>query len=115
MNPYLIIGFMLALAASGAGGFKLGMDHIKASEADNRALVAEAVDAANNASAEAIAALKVKNTTITNEVQHEIRTNTIYTDCKPTPRGVQLANQALDPTAVSAGDSKLPQADQTKP
>lgn len=115
MNPYFIIAFMLALAGAGAGGFKLGSDHEKASEIDRKELVAEAVDAANNAAAAAISALKIKNTTITNEVQHEVRTNTIYSDCKLTARGVQLANQALDPsTAFTLGDGKLPKVDAPK-
>lgn len=115
MNPYIIIGFLLALAAAGAGGFKLGADHEVASQATKEELVAEAVDAANNAAAEAIAKLKVKNTTITNEVQHEIRTNTIYGDCNHSPAGLRLVNSALDPAnAFSIGDGKLPKADSAK-
>lgn len=113
--PYLILAAVLCSIVTGGVGWKLGIDHQKAQELERTALVAEAIDAANAASAEAISKLKVKNTTITNEVQHEIRTNTIYADCKLTPRGVQLANQALDPsTTFSLGDGKLPKADGSK-
>ena len=112
MNPYLILVVILGFCGIGVGGFKLGVDHEKASESDKKDLVAEAVDAANQASAEAIAKLKVKNTTITNEVQHEIRTNTIYADCKLTSDGMRLTNQALHPsTTVGASDGKLPRTD----
>ena len=112
MNPYIIIAFLLALAGAGAGGFKLGSDHEVASQATKEDLVAEAVDAANNVSAAAIAALKVKTTTINSEVQHEIRTNTIYGDCSHSPAGLRLVNAALDPSsAFSLGDGKLPKAD----
>lgn len=103
----------LIAAAILIGAFSSGVSVGKRWEEGRQAVennhVAEAVDAALSASAEAIAKLKVKNTTITNEVQHEIRTNTIYSDCKLTDRGLQLANQALDPSgAFSVGEGKLP-------
>ncbi len=112
MNPYLIIIALGAVLAAGAGGFRLGADHEKASQIDQKEMVAAAVDAANETSAKAIAALKVKSTTINNEVQREVRTHTIYSDCKLTPGGVLLANQVLDPSrAFAVGSGKLPKAD----
>jgi hypothetical protein len=112
MNPYLIIAALLAVAGAGYGGFTLGVDHEKANQIDQKEIVAAAVEAANATSAKAIAALKVKSTTITNEVQREIRTNTVYTDCKLTPGGLLLANQALDPSrSLALGSGKLPKAD----
>lgn len=112
MNPYAIIAVLLAFAAAGAGGFRLGIDHQKAQEVEKRELVAEAVDAANNASAAVLASLRPKFTTIQNKVQHEVETHTIYTDCKLSPDGMLLANQALA-GAKPASESKLPQADAT--
>ena len=112
MNPYLIIAALGAVLAAGAGGFKLGADHEIAAKARADTHIAEAVAAATDTSAKAIAALKVKSTTITQEVQREIRTNTVYTDCKLTPGGVLLANQALDPSrSLALGSGKLPKAD----
>ena len=111
MNPYILIGFMLALFGAGAGGFRLGMDHVKATEADNRALVAEAVDAANAASAAVIADLKPKYTTIQGKLEKTIETNTVYRDCKLDPVGLQLANQALNAGADTGSGGKLPKAD----
>lgn len=110
MNPYLIIVFMLALAGAGVGGFKLGSDHEIASLAREREHIAEAVDAANTAAAQAIATLKPKFTTIQNEVQREVITKTIYSDCRHSPDGLRLANQALNGGTVPDGDSKLPEA-----
>ena len=34
MNPYLIIATLLAVLSAGAGGFRLGVDHEKASQID---------------------------------------------------------------------------------
>ena len=115
MNPYLIIAALLSVLAAGAGGFRLGADHEVAAQAREQNHIAEAVDAATTVSAQAISALKVKSTTITNEVQREIRTNNIYSDCKLTAGGLQLANQALSPdSSISLGSGKLPKADETR-
>lgn len=109
MNPYLIITALLAVMAAGAGGFKLGVDHNKATEADKKELVAEAVDAANNAAAEAISKIRVTNQTIRQEVERETRTNTVYLDCRHTPAGLSGVNSALTGEPSSGG--KLPQTD----
>lgn len=110
MNPYLIIAVLLAFAGVGAGGFKLGKDYEYASQAREDQHIAEAVDAANAASAQAIAGLKIVNKTIQNEVRREVETNTIYRDCVIPANGVQLANQALA-GAKPADSGKLPKAD----
>lgn len=114
MNPYLIIAFLVAILGAGAGGFKLGADHEVAAQAREDEHVAKAVDAANKTSAEAIAAIRPKYTTIQNEVQREIRTNTVFADCKLPADSLRLVNQALNGGAVAISDSKLPKADATK-
>tara|TARA_R110000868_G_scaffold99334_1_gene273434 strand:- start:3564 stop:3911 length:348 start_codon:yes stop_codon:yes gene_type:complete len=113
MNPYIIIGFLLALAGAGAGGFKLGDDHRTAAQAREQKHITEAVDAANNAAAQAIATLKPKYTTIQNKLEKQIEINTIYRDCKLDAVGLQLVNQALNGGAIAPSDSKLPKADTT--
>lgn len=110
MNPYLIIAALVAVLAAGAGGFKLGADHEIAANAREQDHIAEAVDAANAASAKAIADLKIVNKTIQNEVRREVETNTIYRDCVVPANGVQLANQALA-GSKPADSGKLPKAD----
>ena len=112
MNPYLIIAALVAVLAAGAGGFKLGADHEIAAQAREQNHIAEAVDAANNASAQAIAAIKVVNTTIKQELEKEVRYEKVYTDpgCVNTPNGMRLINEALT-GGKPAGDGKLPKAD----
>ena len=107
MNPYLIIGALVAVLAAGAGGFKLGADHELAAQAREDKHVAAAVEAANTASAGAIAGIKVTNTTIRQELEREIRTNTIYAECRHTSGGLRSINESLA-VPRSAGDSKLP-------
>ncbi len=114
MNPYILLALIGAMAAAGAGGFKLGVDHQKAGEIDKQALVAEAVDAANASAAQAIAALRPKYTTIQSKVQHEVQTNVVYRDCKLSADGLLLANQALTASTAAAGGSKLSDADSVK-
>lgn len=110
MNPYFLLGIIAVTAGLCAGSFKLGMDHQVASEESKRALVAEAVDAANQAAAKAIAGLSPKYTTIKGKLEKVIETNTVYRDCKLSPDGLLLANQALA-AGGTTGDSKLPDAD----
>ena len=112
MNPYIIIGTMLALAGAGAGGFRLGVDHVEAGQAREDAQIVRAVDAANIAAAKAIAGIKITNQKITQEVRHETSTQTVYRDCAHTPDGLRLVNQAL--YSLASGDSKLPPASAAK-
>lgn len=113
MNPYLIIACLLAVLGAGAGGFKLGVDHEVASQAREDEHVAQAIDAANHTAAEAISKIRVVNTTIQNEVQHELQTSVVYRDCLHTPDGLRLINKALAAPGAP-GDSKLPGADAPK-
>ena len=107
MNPYLIIAMLVGVLAAGAGGFKLGADHEIAAQAREQNHIAEAVDAANATAAQAIAAIKPKYTTIQNEVQREIRTNTVYSDCKLPADGLRLVQQALN-GGIPTNSGKLP-------
>lgn len=109
MNPYIIIVALVAILGAGAGGFKLGVDHETASQERDQQRMEKAAQAAAVIAADAIANIKVVNTTIQNEVQREIRTNTVYADCRHSDDGLRLVNGALA-GSVAPGDSKLPPA-----
>lgn len=115
MNPYVIIGLLAAWVASvGAAGyaaFDYGESRTIAQQKKTEDIVREAGEAAQRAAADAIAKIKPRNTTIQQETRHEIETNTVYRDCRVTPDGVHLANQALTGRTEPAGDRKLPGAD----
>jgi len=110
VNPYLIIACLAGILAAGAGGFKLGADHEIAAQAREDKHVAAAVAAATDVSAKAIAGIKVTNTTIRQELEREIRTNTIYAECKHSPGGLSRLNEALA-KPQPAGGRKLPGSD----
>lgn len=122
MNPYSLLAVAAIALALFGGGVGTGIRWEKGREAIENKHVAEAVDAANavatenaNKTAQAIAGIKVVNRTITNEVQHETRTETVYRDvnCQHTDNGLRLVNQALNPPGLQnpAGGIKLPRAD----
>lgn len=111
MNPYLIITAMVAMAGAVVGGFQLGVDHERANQIDKQELVAESVDAATAVSANAIAQLKPKYTTISNQLERQIETHTVFRDCRLDPVSLQLANQALTGGSTATSIGKLPDPD----
>jgi hypothetical protein len=113
MNPYIIIFVLVALGGAGAGGFKLGADYEVARQAKAEKHITEAVDAANAASAQAIAKLKPVYTTIQGKVIRETSINTIYSSCVHSPDGLRLVQQALNGGAIAPDSGKLPKADTT--
>ena len=108
MNPYLIIGALLACAGCFWYGTEVGEDGEKAKQAAFADTVREVRDAAQAGAAQAIAANQPINKTIVQKVQHEIQTNTVYAECKHTPGGLSGINEALTGRAQPPGDSKLP-------
>jgi dihydrodipicolinate reductase len=109
VNPWLVIG---AVALVGWGGFRLGVDHEKAAQADQDAVVQKAVEEFKDANAKAVAGIRPRYTTIQNEVQREIKTNTVFVDCKLPADSVRLVNQALSGgrEGERSGGGELPQA-----
>ena len=107
----ILASIIIALALF-VGGIGTGIRWEKGREAIENQHIAEAVDAANASAAAAIAQIKVVNKTIQSEVQHEIRTQTVYSDanCMHTDAGLRGVNKALAPPGT-AGDSKLPGPD----
>lgn len=116
--PLSVILLLLALAGSavsGYVGFNLGVDHNKATEADKREIVAEAVDAANNVAALAIASMSPKHTTIRQTLEKEIHENIRYTDCRSSDDLVRTFNSGfLVEQPNPAGGIKLPSANSAK-
>ncbi len=108
LNPWLIVGALVALAASFCAGGYLGYDYAgarcKAAEADRRELVAEIrtanlhlADGIASRTETALGSIRIENTTINREVRHE---REIYTrvldnpDCAIPPSTVGVLNRA---------------------
>ena len=119
MNPYILLALVIGWGASVAGagwyGMGVGEDRIIAKQASDDQIRKVTFDAAQQGAAEAIAKNKPINNTIVQKVQHEIRTDRIYTECRVPAAGVQLANQAITGRpAEPAGGEQLPPADAPK-
>jgi len=112
MNPYLIITALVAVMGAGWGGFRLGVDHQKATDADRQEDVRRAGEEAGKLAANAIAKMKPLQTTIQQEIQREILNNTVYVDCRHSPDGLRLLNAALTGgRAERTGGGQLPPPD----
>lgn len=110
MNPYIIIACLIAFLGAGAGGFKLGRDNVIAGQMREDEQIDKAVAAGVTAAAEAISKIKVVNKTIQTEVHREVQNNVVYRDCKHSPDGLRLVNEAITGDKPTS-DSKLPKVD----
>lgn len=115
MNPYLLLGAGLAFVASVTGAFfygqQVGQDSIEAQQARDNRIAQVAYESSQKATAEAIAAMEIKNVEITQPIRTEIRTRTVYAECKHTPDGLRALNNAITGRTEPLGDSKLPRTD----
>lgn len=107
----ILSGVLAVLLAFGGGtwyGIGIGEDREFAKRAREEAIVEKVSQAAQASAAEAIAKIKPQNVTIKQEVEREIRTNTVYADCRNTPGGMRGINEALTGKRQPSGDRKLP-------
>lgn len=111
-NPYVLLAGIIVIIGAFLGGYKAGYDMSEGQSAREERIAMQARDEALRVTATAIAGIEVKNTTIRQTVEREVRENTIYKSCAHTDDGLRLVNQALGNKSV--GDSKLPKPNRTK-
>jgi len=109
MNPYIVIA---GIIGSVALGFKLGSDHEVAAQARSKEHIEQAIKAATETSAKALAEVKPKYTTINNKVQHEVETRAVYRECKLDQITFDLLNEAL---ASPSGRMAAPAVSEHRP
>ena len=107
MNLTTILLAALTWAASIGGAFwygiEVGDDHATAAVAREERIGRVAAAAATNAAAFAIAGIKVKNVYTRQELEREVRTNTVFAECRSGDAAVRMLNAtAADATAASA-------------
>lgn len=112
-NPWLILGFIFALAASYTTGWKMATDNHKAKALD--ALIQETKTANEIAgkTEQALANIRIENRTIIKKAEKEIHHEKVYSDCKPTPDGIRLWNDAI--SKEPAGKPADPVPEPAKP
>lgn len=94
MNPYIILGAVLAVISASIGGFFFGMDYKEkqhsAMELERKIGWGEALEAA----AKEISKVKIYNKNITTQAETVIREKTILQECKNPAEMVTLINRA---------------------
>jgi hypothetical protein len=108
MTPWLLTASLLACIGSFFYGQHVGEQAAEAQTARDERIAATAMEAGQKGAAEAIAKLKPRNVTIRQELEREIQTNTVYSDCRVPAGGVRLANEALTGRPELAGGGELP-------
>ena len=84
-----------SLALVGFKSYGLGVDHSKAKQADIEAARQQARDDAMKGAADAIAQVKITNTTIRAETETRVREVPVYRDCRNDARVLDNINSAL--------------------
>lgn len=119
MNAYALIAAGAVAVGAFAGtffyGVHVGEQGAEADQARDDRVAKVAYEAGQKGAAEVIAKLKPRNVTIRQELEREIQTNTVYSDCRVPANGVRLINEAIAGGAERAGDRQLPRADETQP
>lgn len=118
MNPYLLLAGVLAFAAAtGAAYFQGrsdGRDKCVAESVRDEQVAQIASAAAADAAASAISAIKVRNTTINQEVQREIVETVRYRECVHPDGVMRNINEALTGSPGPAASGVVPAADATE-
>lgn len=113
-NPWAWIVLVAVLGVSNATtawySFHAGQDKCEAATARDERVAQIASAAAAASAAEAISRIEVKNTTIRQTLEKEVRERTIYTDCRSGDLARRLLNDTAGATspAQAASGSKLP-------
>lgn len=116
MNPYALLGIVLAVGAMTGGAYWQGRNDgenkIVAQQAREDAIAATATAAATDAAASAISKIKVQHRTITQEVQRDVIEKPVYRDpgCKHDADSLRSINAALTGAArpEAAGSGVVP-------
>lgn len=111
LAPYLLlikIAAVIVLALStGLTGFQLGSKLTQAKVDAAQVARKAGEDAALKAAAAAIAKIEVKHEQVIQPLRTEIRTNTVYRDCKHGPDSLRNLNALITGTE-SLGDLSMP-------
>lgn len=103
----MFVAFVLIVSAFFYGQ-KVGADGQVAEQAVIDKAIADTRQAALEGAADAIAKIKVRNTTIQGRVDTIIKENPVYGDCKHTPESLRLLNEALTGRPGPTGSSGMP-------
>ena len=101
----LFIGLFVWTASIGGAvwwGYGIGDDHATAAKEREERIGRTAGEKAGQAAAAAIAKIEVKNVYTRQELEREVRTNTVFADCRSGDAAVRLLNATPGIAAASA-------------
>ena len=110
INPWMILAALAAIAGAYFYGRHDGGEIAEAQRLRDEQVARQVFDQAQAAAAGEIGKIKVRHTTITNEVQREIHKEPVYRDCRNTDVGMRGINAALA-GAQPADRGELPDPD----
>lgn len=117
-NLWVLLAIVLAWGASVAGSFFYGQDIGRDAEIAGQAKIKQAIDdtrqQAQLGAADAIAEIKIVNTTIHQKAETVVRTERVYADCRHADGMLDTINSAITGRAEPAGEGKLPAAQPAK-
>jgi hypothetical protein len=112
INPWIIIGIIVAVLGAGGSGYMKGrLDQKNAAvvKAEKQRTLQETIE---RGVAEGVSQMKVEHTTIRQKLETVVRENYHYIDCKLDPTALGLLNDVLTGTkSVRPGDRVMPEAD----
>lgn len=94
-NPYALLGACLLAVSLAGGGFAFGVRYQRGQQARTEQLIAQVKEEAQRGAAEAIAKIKIVNTTIKQQLETQIREKEVYRNCRADDITVGLLNDAL--------------------
>lgn len=110
LNPWVLLGLIAIVAVTYITGYQNGKGQAADENLRLESVALRVSAAAQEAAATEIAKIQIRHTTIQQKVQRETIENPVYRDCRHSPDGLQLANQALANGTVSSRDSQLPRS-----
>lgn len=105
---YTALGGVVLSVAAFFYGVDVGVDRQVAKQKSTQDLVDAVYAKAQEGAAAAIADMEVKNVTITQPIRTEVRTRTVYAECKHTADGLRALNTAITGRAEPVGGGELP-------
>lgn len=113
MNPWVLLGGVLALLAALATGMKLGSNYQLGKAAREEVLIQTASEAAQKAAAEEIAKIKIVHQTNQTRLEREIVRVPDFSKCRAGDDAKRVLDDALANKAgtVPAGDLLVPGTD----
>lgn len=107
LNPWLILAAFAGITAAFFGGAITGKKYAEGQQAAQEVLILQTAQATQEAVAQQIAQIKIKNTVIKRSVEREVLEKPVYRDCGHDADSLRLINSALA-GANSEPDHRLP-------